>query len=532
MSVTVKHLRDYVFSALEITLVAGSDGLDREVSQVTVMETVDFSKGARARGLFVLTTLYTVTLDYDATIENIYKLFQNQLAGMCIKLNRYLSAVPDEIMNLAEQFQVPVFIVNRDFLFSDLIEKLSSVLANEKTLRMQFLFGQHEVLMRAIAKGKSIESVLGILSKAFGTRCCLIPIERKLLMPSYENGKWEEVEKLRSVVIEKSLLLSEETIYFFEENFCIFPCKISRRLLGCFVIEGISTVNDSEVMLLGQALAYLSIQLYERFLSFSKPVQYQLSVLDDILNKRHSSDWAVLEQLKRLGYEPEEYYAVLVASIRPEHLERYGYNLIEFCRLQLKSLFERAIEKTELGQLVMIVSFSKESPFLKNGELASVIDCFCASKMKNNMTRLDFGISLISTDLRELPDCYEQAKVAVRQGRIEQQGRHVHDYTVFMVCGLLNAGKGSPEYRWILNEIVVPLSEYDLKKESHLWETLGTLFRGDSLKDAAEQLFIHISTLRYRIEKIKQITELDYFTSDGRYRLYTAYIIYKENVRR
>ena len=203
MSVTVKHLRDHVLSALDIDAAAGIGGLDREVNRVTVMETMDFSKGARAQGLFVLTTLYTVTLDRNAAIENVHKLFQNHLAGMCIKLNRYLSEVPEEILTMAEQYQVPVFIVDRDILFSDLIDKLSSVLTDEKTSRMQFLFGQHERLMRAIAGGKSAEAVLGILSEAFRTGCYMIPVDGRILSPpctKKKDEKWDETEKLRPAI--------------------------------------------------------------------------------------------------------------------------------------------------------------------------------------------------------------------------------------------------------------------------------------------------------------------------------------------
>ena len=312
-------------------------------------------------------------------------------------------------------------------------------------------------------------------------------------------------------------------------------------------------MNDSEIMLIGQVLAYLSIHLYEQLPRFGKSVQHQPSVLKEVLTKRHSSDWPILELLKHAGFEPEEYYAVITVSVRPAYLELYGYNLIEFCRLRMGLLFDKSVEKTELGQLTMIVSFPKGSTFLKKGRLASVLDHFRVNKLEDNKVRLDFGISLISTDLRELPDCYEQAKAAVRLGRAEwrdlhdtggqepveeqqvsagPQAQYVHDYTSFVVRGLLNSGKNSPEYRWILNEIVIPLAEYDSKKDSRLWETLDILIRGDSLKDAADQLFIHISTLRYRIEKIKQITGLDYFASEGRYWLHTAYIIYKDNVKR
>ena len=86
-----------------------------------------------------------------------------------------------------------------------------------------------------------------------------------------------------------------------------------------------------------------------------------------------------------------------------------------------------------------------------------------------------------------------------------------------------------------------------LLREPHteLWgyvqDTLGTLCEdkalldtltayltsGENLKNTAEFLYIHINTLKYRLEKISKLLECDLKNSDTRFRLRMAIIVYR-----
>ena len=84
------------------------------------------------------------------------------------------------------------------------------------------------------------------------------------------------------------------------------------------------------------------------------------------------------------------------------------------------------------------------------------------------------------------------------------------------------------EYQWLEKQVMEPLSERDRLYESDLWETLAVLFRAQSLKAAANDLHIHISTLRYRIQKIEEVTGFDYLSPYGNHVLHTAYILWQD----
>jgi len=72
-----------------------------------------------------------------------------------------------------------------------------------------------------------------------------------------------------------------------------------------------------------------------------------------------------------------------------------------------------------------------------------------------------------------------------------------------------------------------PLIDYDEKRHADLTLTLGALLEGRGLRHAAEQLVIHVSTLKYRIKRIHEILALDYHDPEIAFNLALAVRLYR-----
>ena len=69
-------------------------------------------------------------------------------------------------------------------------------------------------------------------------------------------------------------------------------------------------------------------------------------------------------------------------------------------------------------------------------------------------------------------------------------------------------------------ETVEPLVAYDEQYETDLVHTLETFLDADgNVAGSAERLFTHRHTIRYRLERVKELTSLDVGSTDGRERL-------------
>jgi sugar diacid utilization regulator len=76
------------------------------------------------------------------------------------------------------------------------------------------------------------------------------------------------------------------------------------------------------------------------------------------------------------------------------------------------------------------------------------------------------------------------------------------------------------ELQGFYDETVAPLVGYDEQYETELVRTLETFLDADgNVAGAAERLFTHRHTVRYRLERVKELTGLDVSSTDGRERL-------------
>jgi sugar diacid utilization regulator len=76
------------------------------------------------------------------------------------------------------------------------------------------------------------------------------------------------------------------------------------------------------------------------------------------------------------------------------------------------------------------------------------------------------------------------------------------------------------ELEGFFDETVAPLVAYDEQYETELVRTLETFLDADgNVAGTAERLFTHRHTIRYRLERVKELTSLDVGSTDGRERL-------------
>ncbi len=69
-------------------------------------------------------------------------------------------------------------------------------------------------------------------------------------------------------------------------------------------------------------------------------------------------------------------------------------------------------------------------------------------------------------------------------------------------------------------ETVEPLVAYDEQYETELLQTLGTFLEADgNVAGTAQRLFTHRHTVYYRLERVRELTDLDVSSSDGREKL-------------
>ena len=132
--------------------------------------------------------------------------------------------------------------------------------------------------------------------------------------------------------------------------------------------------------------------------------------------------------------------------------------------------------------------------------------------------RLTWGISRTHHDVVALPSALNEARTALSAAH-RLGGEHAFLYEELGIVRLLLGSGDDPDLLTFIEEVTGPLLTYDRESDGSLVRTLRAFFDADcSQRVAAERLFIHHKTLRYRLERIKQLTGLDLSRHEDRMR--------------
>ncbi len=106
-------------------VLAGHRGLDREVTNVNVMEVPDIEAYVHP-GEVLLTTLYPLRDDLAGVADLVRRLHAATLSALVVRLGRYVDHIPAAAVDAADELGFPIIVVDTHIAFNDVI---SAVLA-------------------------------------------------------------------------------------------------------------------------------------------------------------------------------------------------------------------------------------------------------------------------------------------------------------------------------------------------------------------------------------------------------------------
>ncbi|MFI5959441.1 helix-turn-helix domain-containing protein [Cryptosporangium sp. NPDC051539] len=132
--------------------------------------------------------------------------------------------------------------------------------------------------------------------------------------------------------------------------------------------------------------------------------------------------------------------------------------------------------------------------------------------------QLTWGVSREHDDVLNLPSALNEARTALAAAK-RLGGEHVFLYEELGIVRLLLGSGDDPDLQTFIDDVTGPLLAYDRDNDGSLIRTLRAFFDADcSQRLAAERLFVHHKTLRYRLERIRQLTGLDLSRHEDRMR--------------
>src|SRR5688572_11618395 len=133
---------------------------------------------------------------------------------------------------------------------------------------------------------------------------------------------------------------------------------------------------------------------------------------------------------------------------------------------------------------------------------------------------LALGRSRVAADPADLYRAAAEALLAANVAQAQAQLALNFEETGAYRLLLSSMTDNPSELRSFHDETVAPLLDYDEQYETELVRTLETFLEEDgNVAQTAQRLFTHRHTIRYRLERVKELTHLDVSSTEGRERL-------------
>ncbi|MDI3522447.1 MAG: hypothetical protein PWP43_629 [Bacillota bacterium] len=505
---------------------AGSAGLNRAVDAVTVAEFTEAPSELLRGNELIISALYSIRDDVDKQLAFIDKLNQAKAAGLVLfYLGIYLKDLSPEVLRRADELGFPLIVMpkNRiDFSYVDVITPVTDAILQEKAETVQL--SAFTKMLQLSNEERNLRTFLRHLAEELGcglilTDSQLNPIswsldDQNLQLDVYEVCSWYR----QSMAHNPQSTLATQNPYGCQ----IIPIHTSAKDAGFLVFASPSSdhkiplalkqqaaMATAVVVRLVQVMTQNSLEQECAALLLSGNVARALSLTDQgQLNHGvniHKIDAVALIQV----YNP-----VLGHEI-PTVADKVGV-----VKKQIEAQNIRGLVTAEGNTVVLLL----ETSALKNREkrmsdLGSRVRAYFAKEFG---CKVKIGIADRVDDLCSIKPAYERLKISLMAASLVYPYKQFYGprdmelpYTLFNVL---------PSMTEFIDRHLGLLQEYDRKNRTEYLTTLAT-FLVDcqcSLSDAAENLYIHPNTLKYRIQVIRKILGYDVLAWPARAELFLA----------
>lgn len=296
------------------------------------------------------------------------------------------------------------------------------------------------------------------------------------------------------------------------------PIVLGSEVLGhLWVIGDTRPFDTMDYVAVHHLVTILTLKLVQDRIAQSVEERMKRDLVKDLLNGNYHSSDDFLERANNLGFDLREPHQLMVIDIedinKPNKSEPSSESrrsviqfIVDMAQLEGYS-FLWGILNEQLLMLLPNKGFDPES--LTN---------YLQTKVKHSLPErsVSFGIGRITTGLDDVRVSYHEANMALNVGKKFQKTKNgLYRYHALGVYQLLFTINNETEMFRFAEEVLGSLLRYSSEKQSGLLETLKVYVESGFNKAlACEKLYIHINTLKYRLERIQEITLLDLSNSE------------------
>lgn len=522
-------------------VLAGAGGLDRVVRFVNMMEVPDVLQWTKADEL-LLTTGYPLRSTPEKLDDFVAALNERHLAGIAVKLGRYIDELPPEMLQSADRLQFPVVQIPDGVGFDEIMNQVLSEVLGRQAAMLERSEQAHSVLLQLVLHGGGLPEVVAALPAQLAgvdadEAVTVLHADRTgrtiasagADLPAAAEELFDDDHLFRATMFGHGI----HTLGSGRNKVSVLIATVvAERNQGHLIAVRADRAWDGQDVMIAERGATVAALVVTRELAVAAVEgKYRGDFLRDVLAGQIPPA-AAIEGATGFGWDLTRPMFVVVAAgevrgsddaARRRRAEQLGASWAAWVRRWDPAGAAAAFATEAVAVL--------HAPDGVVPPTARVVDLLGGLASPGNPFDGIVGVSRVVADVSQLATAYHQAWEAVRVGRRLAGAGSVSRFDDLGLYRLLSQVPDSDELRSFLADTLGPLAAAEGDVESdELRRTLTVLLDTNlNVAQTARRLHFHYNTLRYRIGKLERL--LGTFTTDARLRADLTVALYVWQMR-
>ena len=436
---------------------------------------------------------------------------------------------------MAEEYGFPLFEVPYHVPFIAITEAVASKIVNEQYSLLQRSLAVHEKLTKIVLEEKGLEAILSTLSALVGCSAVLFDFHGVVLCEAaYRRHLGAElIADLWGLISDRradrqNFALSMDGV---GSGVQVYPVVASHRI-GAFlaVVKDSGDFSEYDRIILHNVVTVTALELVKK----KAVAETEKRLAGDFFDELIASDLYEEEIARRLaffGLEPQSPHLIVLVDI--DVLEGDGTaDRSEAAAQDIKERLHWTVDEFMARRDVLCISASRSDSVVilvqpgkrdtkeiisMAGELQAVI-----AEMLPEIS-VSVGIGRPHRQLIDLRQSYYEASYAIKIRKLKGEPRVIASFDDLGSYGLLLGLQDTLSLEVFYDSVLGKLQEYDEQNSSDLVKSLACFLEANGhWGDAAEKLYVHRHTLRYRMKRVEEITGRDLNQSQDRMEFWLA----------
>jgi purine catabolism regulator len=509
-------------------VLAGAQGLDRLVTGINVMEVPDVVDFVRPGELLVTSGYPLAGATAETLTVLLRELAERDLAGVGLRLGRYVEKVPSDVLSLAEGLSFPLLALPDDLAFDDVSHQVYALLNQRQSAVLERIDALHTALSQIVLEGGDLADIAAETARVLDVGVLVTSTDGRERAAALSDD-------LRARLTDAQMF--DDTGRFRVEKASSLPLRLGPGEVRTFRVAGAGSdlarlagvsldrlLGADDVHALERAATVAALVVTRQAAVTAVENKYQGDFLRDVFLNRAGDESFVVEHAATFGWELDRPMVVLSAELDPtdeqvsglvhrEWQERFAAAWRQVC-----AAHDRSIPAVDFSTEVVILVPLPASGSLRDRVAKVVADV--AGDRGGGRRPFSVGVSRVVPSLADLPSAYNQARRATFVGRRISGPKSTTWFDDLGLHRLIALVPDPHELQEFAQDVLGDLAK-DTTEAADLRTTLQVLLDTNlNVAEAARLQFFHYNTMRYRVSKLERL--LGPFTTDPHLRLNIA----------